>query len=117
MLTLTEIEERNEISEKEFAQMSGLVFSFVSEKQPIKDISAIETKDNFINTFLSVLRKYLDILPANDRGKRLEVINFIDKLNFKLELNELQKRGLYLTDIEKAASGLGRKAQSAFETK
>ncbi len=117
MLTLTEIEEKNEISEEEFAQMSGLVFHFVSEKQPVKDISTIETKDGFINAFLGVLKKYLDILPANDRGKRLEIINFIDKLNFKLELNALQKSNFYLTGIEKAANGLGRKAQSAFETK
>ena len=51
------------------------------------------------------------------RKNKLELINFLDKLNTQKELLELAKGQTNITDIRKAAKRLGKKSQSAFKTK
>ena len=53
----------------------------------------------------------------NDKKKKLEFINFIDKLNLQKELLDLQKGITNIDDIKKSAQRFGRKSQSAFSTK
>jgi hypothetical protein len=71
---------------------------------------------DLISSFVKLMDKYLE-LKVIDKKNRIEIINFIDKLNLQKELLDLQKGVSNMKDIKVAAHRLGRKSQSAFLTK
>lgn len=115
--TLSEIETKNEIDEKEFSEMTKLMYgSFLIERAK-RDKSILEKQTVLISLFTQMLNKYLEFQMLNDKKKKLEFINFIDKLNLQKELLDLEKGITNIDDIKKTAQRFGTKPQSAFSTK
>src|SRR5260221_11331222 len=114
--TLSEIRNRNEIREKEFDEMTKLMFDSFLIKKSRKDKSLLEKQTYLISLFSDILNKYLEFQMLSDRKRKLEVINFIDKLNLQKELINLQKGASNIDDIKAKAQRFGRKSQSAFST-
>ena len=115
--TLTELEGKDEIGEKEFSEMTKLMYGSFLIKRTKNDKSVIEKQTILISLFTQVLNKYLEFQMLDDKKKKLEFINFIDKLNLQKEQLHLQKGITNINDIKEAAQRFGRKSQSAFSTK
>ncbi len=56
-------------------------------------------------------------MTVREKKEKLELINFIDKMNIQKELLELQKEETNISQIETAGKRLGKKSQSAFINK
>lgn len=115
-ITLTEIRDQNEIQENEFDEMTKLMFDSFLIKKSRKDKAIIEKQTYLISLFTEMLNKYIEFQMLSDRKRKLEVINFIDKLNLQKELLDLQKGASKIADINESAQRFGRKAQSSFST-
>jgi len=115
--TLSEIETQNEIEEKEFSEMTKLMYGSFLIKKTKRDKAVLEKQTILISLFTQMLNKYLEFQMLSDKKKKLEFINFIDKLNLQKELLDLQKGITNIADIKETAQRFGRKAQSAFSTK
>jgi hypothetical protein len=117
MISITEIGNKNEINEKEFRQMTKLMYDSFLIKKTKKDKSLLEKQGLLIGLFTDLLNKYLEFQFLTSRNTKLEFINFIDKLNLQKEIIELQKGVTNIDDIKTASRRLGKKAQSSFKTK
>jgi AAA+ ATPase superfamily predicted ATPase len=61
---------------------------------------------------------YLNLLQQEiSDEERLKIMDIIDELKIQKELLEIEAGTIKLADIKKAARRLGKKSQSAFETK
>ena len=115
--TLTEKKGKDEIGEKEFSEMTKLIYGSFLIKRTKNDKSVIEKQTILISLFTQVLNKYLEFQMLDDKKTKLEFINFIDKLNLQKEQLDLQKGITNINDIKVAAQRFGHKSQSAFSTK
>lgn len=115
--TLSQIETKNEIEEKEFSDMTKLMYSSFIIKSTIKDKRILEKQAILISLFTEMLNKYLELQMLDDNKNKLEFINFIDKLNLQKELLDLHKGVTKIDDIRETAQRFGRKSQSGFSTK
>ncbi len=82
-----------------------------------KKISSIKKKEELIEDFSALLEKHLQFRFNTSPNDRLEMINFIDKLNQQRELLEIEKGKLTIDDVKRASERLSKKAQSGFEMK
>ena len=117
MTAVKQLEHLNAIDEGEFEHISRIVFDTLRIKRNAISHAQVEKKGLLITIYSSFLEKYLELQLTNSRQDRLEMINFIDKLNMQKELLELKKGETKIADIRVAAQRLGKKAQSAFSTK
>lgn len=115
--TLSEIRTQNEIDEKEFGEMTKIMYGSFLIKKANKDKAILEKQTILISLFTEMLNKYLEFQMLSDKKRKIELINFIDKLNLQKELLELQKGITNIDNIKEAAQRFGRKSQSAFSTK
>lgn len=117
MTTLEKIEQKNNIEEQEFGKMSKLLFqSFIITKK-YKSFTFLGKKEELINYFTEFLEKFLDLQLVTSKRDKLELINFIDKMNVQKELLELKKNQITPAEIQLAGKRLGKKSQSAFLNK
>lgn len=86
-------------------------------KTNIRKAASISKKEELIEDFSALLEKHLQFHFTTSSSDRLEMINFIDKLNQQKELLEIEKGKLTIADVEKASERLSKKAQSGFEMK
>jgi hypothetical protein len=114
--TLTRIKKQNEINEEEFNDITKLLYSSFLLKRSTKDPSIIEKKLFLLTSFAELMNQYLELRMV-DRKNRLELINFIDKLNLQKELLDIQKGVTDIRTIKETAQRFGRKSQSVFITK
>ncbi len=117
MTAIKEIEKNNQIDQQEFDNISKMLLESFLLKSDEKGASFIQKKGELLEHFTMFLEKYLKLHFFNSSRDKLQLINFIDKLNLQRELLELKKGKTKLSDIKLAGQRLGRKAQSAFETK
>lgn len=118
MNAIEKIKKQNSIDETEFDGMSKLMFqSFQINKSDYKSENYIAKKGELISSFTQFLEKYLELHFLSSKVEKLVLINFIDKMNMQKELLELQKGNTKMSDIKIAGNRLGKKSQSAFETK
>jgi hypothetical protein len=117
MNAIEKITKRNSIDETEFESMSKLMFQSFQINKQYKSESYLTKKEELINSFTQFLEKYLELHFLNSKKEKLEIINFIDKMNMQKELLELQRGDIKISDIQIAANRLGKKSQSAFEIK
>lgn len=115
-VTIAEIRNQNEIQENEFEEMTKLMFDSFLIKKSRKDKSILDKQTYLISLFTDILKKYIELQMLSDRKRKLDVINFIDKLNLQKELLDLQKGVTKITDIKEAAQRFGGKSQSSFST-
>ena len=114
---LDKLEQQNTIDEQDFDKMSKLVFHSFLINRSYKSHSFLDKKDELLNYFTQFLEKYLELQFLSSKKDKLELINFIDKMNMQRELLELQRNETDMTQIKTAGQQLGRKSQSAFKSK
>lgn len=117
MNAIERIKKYNSIEETEFDSMSKLMFHSFQINKNYKSENYIVKKEELITSFTQFLEKYLELDFLNSNKEKLEIINFIDKMNMQKELLELQKGDINISDIQIAANRLGKKSQSAFNIK
>ena len=77
----------------------------------------MEKKEELMMHLTQFLEKYLELQLLKGKDDKLEIINFIDKMNLYRELLEVQKNSVLHSQLEKAGRSLGKKSQSAFKSK
>lgn len=114
---LKKLNKQNNIEASEFDNVSKLLFnSFLLENDKAKQ-SELDKKEELIIQFTQLLEKYLELQFLDSKKDKLELINFIDKMNLQKELLEIQRGEISISQIKKAANTLGDKSQSSFSTR
>jgi len=114
MTAIQEIKDSNKLERHDFDNLSNIVFDSISVKGSYKTTSQLEKKEKLIDAFASFIEQLVELRLTPSKQNKLELINFIDKLNIQKELLELEKGEIAIADIQTAANRLGKKAQSAF---
>jgi hypothetical protein len=114
---LEKFEQQNTIEEQDFDKMFKLVFHSLLINRNYKSHNLLDKKEELIIYFTQFLEKYLELQFLSSKKDKLQLINFIDKMNMQKELLELQRNETDITQIKLAGQRLGRKSQSAFITK
>jgi hypothetical protein len=117
MTSVAEIKTKSEINEKEFSQMTKFLYESFLIRKSRNSKSSLEKQGQILALFTEVLNKYLELQFLSDKKRKIEFINFIDKLNLQKEMIDLQKGVTNIDNIKIAANRLGRKSQSAFKTR
>lgn len=117
MTAIKELEKNNKIEQSEFDNISKMLLESLQIKSDYKSVSFLNKKDELLEHFSMFLEKYLQLHFLTSPQDKLQLINFIDKLNMQRELLDLKKGKIKRSDIELAGQRLGRKAQSAFKSK
>lgn len=117
MTTIKELEKNNAIEKNEFDNITKMLLESFLIKSDDKSISFVIMKEALLEHFTMFLEKYLQLHFLTSSQDKLQLINFIDKLNMQRELLELEKGKINLSDIDLAGQRLGKKSQSAFKTK
>jgi len=117
MISQKEIKNINAIEQEEFDSISKMLLSSLTMDKSVKGSSILNKKEELLDHFTTFLEKYLELHLFNSSENKLKLINFIDKLSTQKELLELRKSGVKYSEIELAGQRLGKKSQSAFETK
>lgn len=115
MTAIQEIRDKNKIEKQDFDTLSNIVFDSILIKGSYKTAIQLEKKEKLIDAFSSFIEQLVELRLASSKQNKLELINFIDKLNMQKELLELEKGETKMDDIQTAANRLGKKAQSSFE--
>jgi hypothetical protein len=124
-MTVKEIDSLNKIGAEEFDRISRILFDsfkISSTDSPnvelkSKQISDLSKKEELIISYSSFLNKLLELKFVESKKSKLELIDFLDKLNLQRELIEIAQGQLTFSDVNKNAKRLGKKSQSAFKSK
>ncbi|MCL6460512.1 hypothetical protein SAMN05444372_11712 [Flavobacterium micromati] len=117
MNAIERIKKHNSIDKVEFDSISKLMFQSFQNDKEFKNENQLTKKEELLTSFTQFLEKYLELDLLNSKKEKLEIINFIDKMNMQKELLELQKGDNSISNIQIAADRLGKKSQSTFEIK
>ena len=117
MTTLEKYGNENQLEKQDFDKVVKLVFESFLLKREYKSQNFLNKKEELMTNFTQFLEKYLELKFLNSKEDKLELIEFIDKMNVQKELVELKRKETSFSEIEKAGKSLGRKSQSAFEKK
>jgi hypothetical protein len=117
MTTLQKIENLNKIDQQEFDHITKILLESFLIKRSYTSNSFLSKKEELLDKFSAFLETYLELHFTNSKLTKLELINFIDKINMQKELLEMAKGDLKISDIKLAGSRLGKKSQSAFKKK
>ena len=114
MTAIEKLERQNNIQEQEFDSIMSNVFQSFLIKKDYKSGTYLGKKEELLSYFTQFLEKYLELQFTNSKKDKLELINFIDKINMQRELLELQRNEIDISQIRIAGRRLGKKSQSAF---
>ncbi len=114
MTAIQEIKDKNRIEKHDIDTLSNIVFDSILVKGDYKTTAQLDKKEKLIDAFAAFVEQLVELRLTSSKENKLELINFIDKLNMQRELLELEKGEISISDIQTAANRLGRKAQSAF---
>ena len=104
----------NRIEKHDIDTLSNIVFDSILVKGDYKTTAQLDKKEKLIDAFAAFVEQLVELRLTSSKENKLELINFIDKLNMQKELLELEKGEISISDIQTVANRLGRKAQSAF---
>jgi hypothetical protein len=124
-MTVKEIDKINKIGAEEFDRISRILFDsfkisstdFPDVELKSKQLSDLSKKEELIISYSSFLNKFLELKFVESKKSKLELIDFLDKLNLQRELLEIAQGQLTFSDVNKNAKRLGKKSQSAFKSK
>lgn len=71
----------------------------------------------FMHSFSSLLEELMELNLVDSKVAKLKLIDFIDKLNVRRELHEIESGAVDLNEVQKAGRHLQQKAQSSFNDK
>lgn len=117
MTTIQKIEELNKIDQNELSSLTKIIYESIILRRKYKSAAVLDKKEELLDNFSSLIEKYLELNFIKDKEKKLELIDFIDKLNMQRELLELAKGEIDEKTLKIASGRLGRKSQSAFRLK
>ena len=117
MTAIERLEKQNNIQEEEFDNVMSNVFQSFLVKKFYKSGNYLDKKEELLNYFTQFLEKYLKLQFINSKKDKVDLINFIDKINMQRELVELQRNEIDISQIKIAGKRLGKKSQSAFISK
>jgi len=115
MSTIKEIQSLNQINKDDTNSILEIVYKAISINREYKSDSVVNKKSDFIFDFTELLEGFIDKRFFKDKNEKLDIMNFIDKLNTQKEILELQKDNIL--SLKKASIRLGKKSQSAFDKK
>lgn len=107
-------ENKNFIKEEDFGSITDLVYHSLIIKSDYKTTSKLNKKEELIDLFKMFLERYLKFDIINSKDRKIEIINFIDKLNLQKDLYEIEKNRITKKELSIVSERFGRKAQSAF---
>lgn len=113
MPVLQEIKQKDQFSEADLNQVTKIIFYSFS----INHLEKFDEQEQLLDYFKIFLKKYLNSNLLTTRKSKVQLINFLDKVNLQKELLELRKGEINIDQIKLAAQSLGKKSQSAFTTK
>lgn len=124
-MTVKEIDKINKIGAEEFDRISRILFDsfkisstdFPNVELKSKQLRDLSKKEELIISYSSFLNKLLELKFVESKKSKLELIDFLDKLNLQRELLEIAQGQLTFSDVNKNAKRLGKKSQSAFKSK
>ena len=98
---------QDDINQKDILQVSDTIGELINSslQNPL-----------FINNLMSFLESSLVVSNFSSPGSKLQLINFLDKINRYKEKLEIERGNINLDQLKKTAARFGRKAQSAFDT-
>ncbi|TCC94173.1 hypothetical protein EZ428_05180 [Pedobacter frigiditerrae] len=115
-IQLEKFTETGIIAQEEVVKISNIILNAFSPNHQKKiSLTSANKKEQLIDSFSELIEKIMDV--SNSRQEKLMLINFLDKLNHQKEVLEILSGERKFNDIKKASERLGKKAQSAFETK
>ncbi|MBS1532785.1 MAG: hypothetical protein JSU01_20955 [Bacteroidetes bacterium] len=117
MTTVEKIEDLNQIGQEEFYNVVKMLYNSFLINRKYSSSSYVIKKEKLIDSFSLFLEQYLELQFVSSKQSKLDLINFIDKLNMQKELLEIASGEANMNDIKIAAQRLGKKSQSAFEMK
>ena len=117
MTAIQEIRNLNQINQEEIDNISKILLDSFVIKGVYKSNSLLAKKELLLNAFSDLIEKYIELDFAKSKETKLQLINFMDKLNMQKEFLELSKGETKISDIKLAAQRLGRKSQSAFKSR
>jgi hypothetical protein len=118
MSAIAEIAHLNKVKYGDFKLAMKILFqSFTVESENPTEQVLLESKEQFVVDFQTLMEKYLQSPYVSSRKYKLVIIDFIDQLNSQRELIELLKSGISPDDLKIAAQRLGDKSQSTFSSK
>lgn len=104
-----------QFKENELDNVIHTIVNFTNINKDYKSVSIIDKKEEMIDLIIPLLQKYLELNISMNKDTKLEIINVVDKFNFRKEILEILKGNIDINDIEKAGMRLGKKSQSAFK--
>jgi hypothetical protein len=116
-MTVKEFDIKNRIDIEEFENISKILYSTVSLNSATMDITNLDKRKELLIYYSEFLNKLLIANFDYSSKIKLELIDFIDKLNHQRELLELITRETKIEDVKKAGKHLAKKSQSAFKNK
>ena len=124
-MTVKEIDKINKIGAEEFDRISRILFDsfkisstdFPDVELKSKQLNNLSKKEELIISYSTFLNKLLELKFVESKKSKLELIDFLDKLNLQRELLEIAQGQLTFSDVNKNAKRLGKKSQSAFKSK
>jgi hypothetical protein len=99
------------------------VTDLIYDKILIKDFNKndINQTETVLNSFVTLLENLLNLPSALSKKDKVEIIHMLDDFKLQQEIIEISKKSLsddqFLINLKKASIHLGKKSQSAFETK
>lgn len=117
MITLKVPEGNHDIQNHEIKRIIAKMFSSLNVRESYGDEAQIEAHNTLISSFKASLEAMFQIDQAQSREDKLLLIKIISLLKRRQEELDLSSGKITLKDIKVAGERLGRKSQSAFETK
>lgn len=117
MITLKAPEGNFDIQNGEVQRIVTKVFSSLKAREHYVDTFEVVAHHTLISSFRTLLEAMLQIDQAQSREDKLMLIKVISQMKRHQEQLDLASGQITLKDIKVAGERLGRKSQSAFETK
>lgn len=116
MTAIDTLVKENKLDLRDFDRVTKLVYHscVIDESNEDDSNQILVKKEELLSHFGQFLEKYLELEFLSSKKEKLELINFIDKINLQKELLELLKNESHFSQIQKAGQKLGKKSQSAF---
>lgn len=117
MITLKAPEGNVDIQNHDFQRIVAKMVSSLKVREHYVDKIEVEAHHTLISSFRTLLEAMLQIDQAQSREDKLMLIKVISQTKRHQEQLDLASGQITLEDIKVAGERLGRKSQSAFETK
>jgi len=113
MTALEKYEVENKIDEKEFDHVMSNVFHSLTFHSSYTRVTLLDKKDEMLDQFAQLLETFIDLKFSTPKIQKLNIINFIDKVNMQRELLEVKRNEITVSQLRTASKRFGKKAQSS----